>query len=75
MSETVTPDTAVHDAPPAVYHLSDEELIDRQLFLDSMIDEGDYFDWEVPFVDTDPDDAYIAYVESRQLYEQDGLLS
>ena len=59
-------------APLADYHLTDDELAEREAFIAGMVHVDDLLDFEDY---SDPDASYISYVELRQLYEQDGLLS
>ena len=67
MSETVTPDTA----PWAIYHPTDEETAEREAFIAGMVHVDDYLDFENY---SDPDASYISYLETRELYERDGLI-
>ena len=55
----------------AVYHLSDDESAEREAFSAGMIHVDDLLDWEDY---SDPDASYISYLETRELYERDGLI-
>ena len=59
-------------APLADYHLTDDEIAEREAFINQMVHVDDYLDWEDY---SDPDASYISYLETRELYERDGLLS
>ena len=59
-------------APLADYHLTDEELAEREAFIAGMVHVDDLLDFEDY---SDPDASYISYLETKELYERDGLLS